>query len=356
MHFLKNWPIKIKKMLIYLFIYILLLIGAYVSERSVFVLYVMLAFIAFIVGYRAQTVGMDTETYYILYDSLGDIGYLGYPEPIFGLLCEFSNKIGIPFPLFQTVLMFFALCMTALAIRRESNNYCLSMFLMLSMYFICYAMNIYRQILACFIVVYACSVLINERKKWKFVLWVIVAAGFHLFALILLSALLLEIIRFRKGYIYIGLALSLIIGLVSILNLLVPLLGFYGEYYIENTGEDYAKTGMRLILAFLISVYWTIGFFYLYKHADDRFRESLYMKLFLVGILVYNLLIRHDLGLRVTLYFLFPMIIGLSVFVDTAKMNRLKAQALVVSYTSIYYFLFLAMNSANVVPYTINQD
>ena len=72
MHFLKNWPIKIKKMLIYLFIYILLLIGAYVSERSVFVLYVMLAFIAFIVGYRAQTVGMDTETYYILYDSLSD--------------------------------------------------------------------------------------------------------------------------------------------------------------------------------------------------------------------------------------------------------------------------------------------
>ena len=199
-------------------------------------------------------------------------------------------------------------------------------------------------------------VLINERKKWKFVLWVIVAAGFHLFALILLSALLLEIIRFRKGYIYIGLALSLIIGLVSILNLLVPLLGFYGEYYIENTGEDYAKTGMRLTLAFLISVYWTIGFFYLYKHADDRFRESLYMKLFLVSIIVYNLLIRHDLGLRVTLYFLFPMIIGLSVFVDTAKMNRLKAQALVVSYTSIYYFLFLAMNSANVVPYTINQD
>ena len=80
------------------------------------------------------------------------------------------------------------------------------------------------------------------------------------------------------------------------------------------------------------------------------------MKMFLVGIIFYNLLIRHDLGLRVTLYFLFPMIIGLSVFVDTAKMNRLKAQALVVSYTSIYYFLFLAMNSANVVPYTITQD
>lgn len=353
---MKNWPIKIKKMLIYLFIYILLLVGAYISERSVFLLYVILAFLAFIVGYRADTVGMDTETYYNLYESLGNYGYLGYPEPIFGFLCEFSNKIGIPFPLFQTIIMFLALCLTALAIRKESNNYCLSMFLMISMYFICYAMNIYRQILACFIIVYACSLLINNHQKWKFVFWVIVAAGFHLFALILLLALLLDRIRLRKSYIYVGLALSLIIGLVSILNLLVPLLGFYGEYYIEATGEDYAKSGMRLILAFLISVYWTVGFFYLYKHADDEFRESLYMKLFLVGILVYNLLIRHDLGLRVTLYFLFPMIVGLSVFVDTAKINRLKAQALVVSYTSIYYFLFLAMNSANVVPYTITQD
>ena len=300
---MKNWPIKIKKMLIYLFIYILLLVGAYISERSVFLLYVILAFLAFIVGYRADTVGMDTETYYNLYDSLGNYGYLGYPEPIFGILCEFSNKIGIPFPLFQTIIMFLALCLTALAIRKESNNYCLSMFLMISMYFICYAMNIYRQILACFIIIYACSLLINNHQKWKFVFWVIVAAGFHLFALILLLALLLDRISLRKSYIY-----------------------------------------------------WTVGFFYLYKHADDEFRESLYMKLFLVGILVYNLLIRHDLGLRVTLYFLFPMIVGLSVFVDTAKMNRLKAQALVVSYTSIYYFLFLAMNSANVVPYTITQD
>ena len=353
---MKNWPIKIKKMLIYLFIYILLLIGAYVSERSVFVLYIILALFAFIVGYRADTVGMDTETYYNLYESLGNYGYLGYPEPIFGILCEFSNKIGIPFPLFQTILMFLALCMTALAIRRESNNYCLSMFLMLSMYFICYAMNIYRQIIACFIMVYACSLLINNHQKWKFAFWVLVAAGFHLFALVMLPVMLLNKIRLSKKLIYISLALSLLIGMVSILNLLVPLLGSYGTLYIENQGDEYAKTGIRLILAFLISVYWTVGFFYLYKHADDEFKESLYMKMFLVGIIFYNLLIRHDLGLRVTLYFLFPMIIGLSVFVDTAKMNRLKAQALVVSYTSIYYFLFLAMNSANVVPYTITQD
>ena len=343
-------------MLIYIFIYILLLVGAYASERSVFVLYVMLAFMAFVVGFRADTVGMDTGTYVALYGMLGDYGYEGYPEPIYGLLCEFGNKLNVPFPIFQTVLMFVALCFTAKAIRRESNNYCLSMFLMLSMYFICYAMNIYRQVLACFIVIYACSLLIKDHQKWKFAFWILVAAGFHLFALVMMPVLLLNKIRLNKKLIYIGLALSLLIGMVSILNLLVPLLGEYGTLYIEKQGDDYAKTGMRLIMAFFMSIYWTIGFFYLYKHADEDFKESLYMKMFLVGIIFYNLLIRHDLGLRVTLYFLFPMIVGLSVFVDTAKMNRLKAQALVVSYTSIYYFLFLAMNSANVVPYTITQD
>lgn len=343
-------------MLLYIAIYIILLAGAYMSERSVFLLYVIFAFLSFVVGFRADTVGMDTGTYYNLYHMLGDFGYVGYPEPIYGLLCEFCNQIGIPFPVFQTVLMFVALCFTAQAIRRESNNYCLSMFLMLSMYFICYAMNIYRQILACFIVIYACSLLIKDHQKWKFAFWILVAAGFHLFALVMLPVLLLNKIRLNKKLIYIGLALSLLIGMVSILNLLVPLLGEYGTLYIEKQGDDYAKTGMRLVMAFFMSIYWTIGFFYLYKHADDEFRESLYMKMFLVGIIFYNLLIRHDLGLRVTLYFLFPMIVGLSVFVDTAKINRLKAQALVVSYTSIYYFLFLAMNSANVVPYTITQD
>lgn len=343
-------------MFVYFIIYVLLLVGTYVSRRSVFLLYVILAFLAFIVGYRAETVGVDTISYQIMYSALGDFGYEGYPEPIYGILCEFFNKLGIPFPLFQSVLMFFALCVTARAIRRESNNYCLSMFLMVSMYFICYAMNIYRQILACYIVVYACSVLINDHKKWRFVYWIFVAAGFHLFALVMLSALLLDRMNFNKRLVYIGLILTLVVGFVGILNLLTPLLGKYGTLYVEQEGDDYTKTGMRLVMAFFMSIYWTIGFFYLYKHADEEFRNSLYMKMFLMGILFFNLFIRHDLGLRITLYFLFPMINGLPVFVDTAYMKRLKAQALVVSYTSIYFFLFLAMNSANVVPYDITQD
>lgn len=77
--------------------------------------------------------------------------------------------------------------------------------------------------------------------------------------------------------------------------------------------------------------------------------------MFLVGIIFYNLLIRHDLGLRVTLYFLFPLIIGLPDFVYYSN-NRLKEQAIVVFYTSLYFFVFLSINSANVVPYVISSD
>ena len=171
----------------------------------------------------------------------------------------------------------------------------------------------------------------------------------------MLPVVLLDRIKMNKPLIYIGLALSFLIGLVNILNLLVPLLGEYGTVYIEKQGDDYAKTGMRLVMAFFMSIYWTIGFFYLYKHADEDFKKSLYMKMFLVGIIFYNLLIRHDLGLRVTLYFLFPLIIGLPDFVYYSN-NRLKEQAIVVFYTSLYFFVFLSINSANVVPYVISSD
>ena len=334
----------------------MLLAGSYSSRRSVFLLYVILAFLALLVGFRAETVGVDTETYQLMYISLGEYGYEGYPEPIYGVLCELFNRMGVPFSLFQTMLMYIALCVTASAIRRESNNYCLSMFLMISMYFICYAMNIFRQVMACLIVVNAFSVLINSHKKWHFVFWIFVAAGFHLISLMMLSALIFDRIRLNKIIIYSGFVLTLFVGLISILDLLVPLLGDYGTLYIESQGDDYTKNGMRLVTAFFMSVYWTIGFVFLYENADEEFRESLYMKLFFMGILLFNVLIRHDLGLRITLFFIFPLIIGLPVFVDKAKMNRLKAQALVVSYTSIYYFLFLAINSANVVPYEITQD
>ena len=343
-------------MFIYIFTYLLLLVGSYTSRRSIFLLYVILALFAFFVGFRAETVGVDTPAYQDLYISLGEYGYKGYPEPIYGYLCEFSNRLGVSFSLFQSILMYIALCMTALAIRHESNNYCLSMFLMVSMYFICYAMNIYRQTLACLIVVYACSALINDNKKWKFSLWIFIAAGFHLVALIMFSALILEKLKLGKNSIYIGLIFTMTIGLINILNILSPILGEYGALYIDSRGDEYTKTGMRLILAIFLSIYWTAGFFFLYKHANKEFRESLYLKLFFVGILFYNLLISHDLGLRISMFFFFPMIVGLPLFVKSSNMKWLKSQALIVSYTSFYFFMLLAMNSAGVVPYELTGD
>lgn len=338
-------------MVLYLFLYFLLLIGAYASKRSPFVLYFLFAVMALMIGFRGESVGTDTGEYLSLYESLGRDGYQGYPEPIYGKLCEWGCLAGISFQLFQTVLTFLALCCTAFVIRRQSPNYCLSLFLLISMYFLFYTMNIYRELIACYISVLACYILFEEDFSWKklkFVSLIFVAAGFHTSALLLLSLLLIRKIRLRGWLIVAGLFITLLIGVVDLANIFAPLLGGYEQYL-----EKYSRSGSRLFLGLFLSMYWTMAFFYLYKKSNNDYRESVYMKMFFCGILASNLFIRQDMGLRIMLYFTIPLIIGIPRFVGESN-NSLLNQAIVVVYSSFYFFVFIIANSADVVPYTID--
>lgn len=338
-------------MILYLCLYFLFLIGAYTSERSPFVLYVMFALMSLMIGYRGEEVGTDTLSYQLMYESLGESGYLGYPEPLYGLLCVGAYALGLSFQLFQTLLIFIALCMAAVVIRKQSPNYCLSMFLMVSMYFLFYTMNIYRELVACYISLYALYVLFNEeinKRKLKFVLLVIIAACIHKASLFLIPVMFLLKIELKNKLVLIAMTVTLLVGISDIGSTFLPMLGIY-----EKDLSVYARSGGKVIMALFLAIYWMIGFYYLYRNSDEELKESMYLKTFFCGILVNNLLVRHDMGLRLMLYFTLPLIIGIPLFVLRSN-NYLKTQAIVVGYTSIYFIVFILANSADVIPYTIN--
>lgn len=339
------------KMIIYLFLYFLLLIGAYISERSIFVLYLILAIMSFMIGFRGAEVGTDTMSYQMLYDNLGRDGYLGYPEPLFGLLCVGFNLIGLSFQSSQTILIFISLCMTAHVIKYYSPNYCLSMFMMISLYFLFYSMNIYREMVACFIMVYGLNILFNEDLRWtktKFIFVLLIAATIHKASLFLLPVMFVRKWNLSEMIIYFGIISSILIGVMDLGGAVFSKLGLY-----EKDLAEYMRSGGRVVLALFLSLYWIIAFLYIYKKSDEVFKRSMYTKLFFYGIIINNLLVRQDMGLRLMLYFTIPLVIGIPLFVSRTD-NPLKTQAIVISYSSLYFFVFLMANSADVVPYSLN--
>ena len=334
---------------VYFVIYLFLLCAALLSKNSSLLYFITICFISVLIGYRSEDVGVDTPNYIEMFEMLKD-GYNGYPEPVYGILCFLAGSFGLSFSLFQSILVFCCLILLSRSIKNSTSFYCFPLLLLLNMYLFCYAMNIYRQIIACLICVFACWSYVNDKKKLKFISYVMLAAGFHLFALSLLIIFFIGKIKLKDAYVYCGIFFSLIIGFISVFDYLTLLFGSYGELYLERDADLYVKTGTRLIMAYFMAIYWIIGFLYLLKRSV-HFRDSIYIKLFFIGIILFNILIRHDLGLRVSLFFISPMVIGLPIFLNMIDEGRKRTKILIIGYTSLYYFVFIAINSAGVVPY-----
>lgn len=338
---------------LYIFIYILLLISSRLFGNRRIVVALFLLFFAFMIGFRGESVGSDTMTNMSLYMyELAD-GYNGHPEPFYGILGAYCNQYGLSFPVFQTLIMIFALSFVYIEIVKQSPNYNMSVFLLFTMYYVFYAMNIYREMIACFIFVFAFP-FINGTQRWhksKYIVIILLATGFHKSILFMLPALFVKKIKLSFSFIFTGFVISFSLGLVDVVGKIASLISMYAPLLEQ---DDYARNGNRLFLGILLMLYWMIGFAYLYTKSDKEMKESVYLKLFFCGIMVYNIFLKNDMGIRMMLYFSIPLIIGIPVFIQNLKNRRIFNQTLIVSYCSIFFFVFLLANSADVVPYVLN--
>ena len=106
---------------IYIFAYFILLYNMLVLKSVKIVQIVLLVIIAFVIGFRGIDIGTDTITYYDMYDSLGINGYEGYPEPLYGLSCVFTNWLGLTFSWHQSLLCGFSFIFVYKALKKYGN-------------------------------------------------------------------------------------------------------------------------------------------------------------------------------------------------------------------------------------------
>lgn len=335
---------------LYCIIFLILLINSFLFKNDKLLFGLTLCFFAIFIGFRALSVGNDTRNYFYIFLSNGQNGYHGYPEPLYGILCRFFYLLGFSFSGFQTVLSLITLSLCSYTIFKHSPNILFSLFCMFGMYFICYAMNINRQAEACFLILFGYHFLI-EKKYIKFIIIILISSGLHAISIITLAAIFIHKISLNYMNIFIGLILTFFIGLYLNEALIGGLLGPYSVYLRDGTSG--IRSAARFEEALLLASYWMVGFAFFLITAKEKLRNSFYMKMYFVTVMINNLTIRLELGIRVVLLFSILQIILYPLYVDSSNFSKSLATFFVVCYIAIFFVVFISSGSAGVVPYSM---
>ncbi len=297
---------------------------------------------------RATTVGTDTIVYRLIFDYLsGSPSWSSYPEPGWVALNKAVSFFGGDFKLLLWTIATITLIPIGIVISRESENKSFSLFIYYSLFIFFSIWNAARQTMAMSFVMMGYLALYN-RKPWQFILWTLFGSLFHVSAIVSLLVIVLPKLRITKSAL---LSISFIAGVFMRGSLLALVAGKYSVYL---TGDNALRTESRL-MSMILSVMYNALLVWIFHSSTPRLRESLWIKIFAIGVVAYNLTMNFELGTRLTLYYTIVQIILFPYYVynNTVKQKGL-AFAIVLFYLSTMFFLLLGMNSRNVLPYSLS--
>lgn len=336
-------------MLIPFVIFILLALGYGFRNHSWWIL-LCLTGLAVFIGYRDLSVGTDSPSYYDMYHWAGEGGYNGYPEILYGYAEVIFYRLGASFWEFQFILFFISGLLIWKVVKKWSPNGAFSIFIYYGLYLVMYATNATRQIFAVTLVLWAYSFLV-QGKKWHFAAIVLTACGFHISSCLAFTALLVNKINLKSNkFIFLTVIGSLIIGVFMPVSLLTKLAGDYG-HYLENVSGSGLRSETRLVSAFLLSFFWSTLLLILSLCTDKNIKNNFWLKMYYVAILVNNICMRAEQGLRIVWIFSIAEIIALPIIVKHSKLSREIVVPIIYCYLAIFFFTLLGTNSADVCPY-----
>lgn len=310
-----------------------------------------LLFFSILIGFRGEDVGMDTHTYKEMYKWLGNDGYNGYPAEIgYAYLNIFFYRSGFGFSFFQWALTCAMMFLIGRTVWKYSPKPQYSLFVLYALFFVFYTMNVFRQMLAVSIVLYGYDFLCNKQRT-RFVICVLVATLFHYASIVALGLLFIGKLELKPMLCCVVLILSILLGgFLFSDSLLVYLSGPFAVYLQGH--HDGFRSGERVGLALLLAVFWSCLCICVFLFSKKSYRNDFWYKIYFLSVVINNLLIRTELGLRVVFFFSIVQIIIFPLFLTC---NRLKqkwiAYGIVTFFLTVFFFVFLYNGSASVYPY-----
>ncbi|MFS2910054.1 EpsG family protein [Bacteroides uniformis] len=174
------------------------LMGASVSLANMLCMVLPILYFSFILGLRYE-VGVDYPIYRQIYEydiSADMIESLRHRdvEWLYVIICSLLHKLGSPYYMMFVVMAVIPMTFYFLFIKQYPRFFFIAMYFLLATGVLFWYMNIMRQGIAFFILLYACQYII-KKKIIHYILFVLIATGFHTSALLFLPAYLLYYCR-----------------------------------------------------------------------------------------------------------------------------------------------------------------
>lgn len=267
-------------------------------------------------------IGYDYHTYYSLVEdkNMELIEFLFSPFSAYlAYIAVYFDSPHLIFILFGIPTFVLILC----GISKNSKNYSLSVFIFICLFLINF-LSVIRQALAVALCFYAYRYIV-ERKLFKYVCFVVIAALFHSSALIVLPFFWLDKIKFRALFV-----LSILFfGLKSILFNLFLELDLYTSYLSE---DGVIPQGGSFILYFYILLF---VFCILICSRNKPDNVTYFLKIIFLGI-TFALMFGPHLGERISLYFYIYYVLLIPSILNSEKYAYRKY------FTKLFYFLFIS--------------
>lgn len=348
-------------LMLYLLVFALssLLIHFGSKRKSKLLIVIAILIPALLAGFRDQ-VGTDFQAYVWMYQDLSAISlsdfFQNYSSQIeIGVyaLANISSFLTGNYLLFFLLLSFSTLLFFYLGLKRFNVPHIgLAFFLFLVISFPS-SFNIARQLLAISIIFYASSYIL-ERRLWKYILWVGVAALFHKTAILFIPVYLIGKL-IRKDTVLRGTQLLAMVFILAILCLSVPAIVDVAssfsmfEKYIKYQASDSAKGYVLLVKSAIIGI-----FLLFYRHLKHIRYFALFFVFSLLELVISIAALNSIDISRMALYFsvFVPVLLTYVVDIFGDRVGKHVATSLTIIYGILYFITFYyLLGSSDIFPY-----
>lgn len=357
---------------IYIVLLILFFIGSNTIKPTKGVV-LLLALVLFVVSAgRGVSVGIDTINYYQNGFSNLFEGENHQYEVVFVGLCDFIRSNGLNPRCCLYLLSAVTIIFICAASRRFKTNTIFVLFFFLLFNFFTHSLNIARQMAACSILLYANSFLFAKKDNSSqrsnhcardvvlFLVFVLLAASFHVGAIIGVVALFSFVLHFERRTINTMTLSALLIAFFAIIQIgrglllsrsmgLLSTIAVYDSIGSETTGTTLSVFGFL----YRSIAYFFYGCVLVYLKKDSNYKLC---NFFLVSLVI-RILLSAFYGsiLRLGFYFSLIDIVVFSICAPKKDRKRRFFFYMATLYFGIDYFLTLSGNTYETVPYVFNM-
>lgn len=254
--------------------------------------FILLLPIFFLVAFRDNSIGTDTYSYFITYNSISyvdnflDIFKLSRMESLYLILNYLCNLFGLSYYGFQFIVSSIVYYSFYNFINKWSDDIPISCFIIITMRFMAGSMNTTRMYLAMAILLFAIDYL-NRNKITHYFIFVLLAAGFHKSALVFLIMYPIKYMGDNKRNKILLVLIGCIIAYIGqdFFVFATDTLGVYQSYldgrYFQNENR------IAMSLNFLITLLFLSVFSLYYKcFQKNENQDEIYYLLFMAMLVV----------------------------------------------------------------------